>query len=194
VKLGRGGIPIWTAILSLAWAITPAAADLPGPDALGVYFDAEGASSLFEISEPSVVDLYLLLTNPTMETLAGWETALTFSGGAAVTGVDYPSGSQPVLAGPSDWSASFATPLPCGVLTKLAVFQVQFSGEIDTQIFLGGVEAPAVPGDLPAVRPADQDWRAVDVASGDPGQPVAAISLPTPVEHSLWGGVKLLYR
>lgn len=185
---------IVTAGLALAVVAGPAAADLPGPDALGLYFDAEAGTTELELSEPATIDLYLILTNPTFTALEAWETALTLTGGAAVTAVDYPVGCQPGLVGPTDYSAAFDTPLPCGVLTKLAVFHIQVAEDIDTLMFLGNVANPSFPGDYPGVKPAGQPWRAVDVASGDPDQPLASISLPTPTEHALWGAVKLLYR
>jgi hypothetical protein len=180
--------------LLLAVAASPAAADLPGPDALGLYFDAEAGTTELELAEPATVDLYLILTRPTFGALEAWEAGLTLTGGATVDSVDFPVGCQPGLTGPADFSASFDTPLPCGVLTKLAVFHVQIAEGIDTMMFLGNVTSPTVPGDFPGARPAGQAWRSVDVASGDPGQPLASISLPTPAEDTLWGTVKLLFR
>ena len=140
---------------------------------------------------PPQVDYKLMAAIAALE---AWETGLTLTGGATVSAVDYPVGCQPDLTGPVDFSASFDTPLPCGVLTKLAVFHLQIAEGIDTLMFLGNVANPTVPGAFPGVRPAGEAWRSVDVASGDPTEPLAAISLPTPTEDSLWGTVKLLYR
>jgi len=163
-------------------------------NALGLYFDAEAVNNNLMLDTPSTVDMYLIFTNPTVDFIDAWQAKVTISDGTEIIGVSYPLGTTGVSEGPDDWSAASSAPIPCNTLTKLAVFSVATDAMAETVIFLGGIDSPALAGELPAVRLLNGEWISVPVASGDPSVPVAGINSTTPTENSNWGYVKSLFR
>lgn len=167
---------------------------LPGPDALGLYFDAEAGAIDRSLLAPGTYPVDLILTRPTMGFVTGWEASFTITGNAQIELCELPGGGVPAALGPVDFAASFSTPLPGTMLTKLAVFTVRSPALENAQFFLGAVAAPAVPGNLPCVQVAGGAWQPVGVASGDPGLPVATVTAQTATSSSSWGQVKGLFR
>ncbi len=182
------------AALTLTAAAVVAGPVLSSPNALGLYFDGEAASSNLTLAGPATVDAYLILTDPTIFFVNGWEAKVTISAGAAITGAALPLGTTAVTSGPAEWKTTMSSPMPCTQLTKLAVFSIASDASQNTFLYLGNVSNPAVPSNLPAVRLQDGSWSAVPVSSGDATLPVASINSTTPNEASSWGGVKSLYR
>ena len=168
--------------------------DLPGPDALGLYFDEEALERDLAVEAGASFELFLILTNPTMNAIEGWESAVILTNGNTVTTTEFPVGSQPLLNGPEDWAVSMTAPMPCNVLTKLAVFTVLATTDQYAPFYLGNISAPSLLGDHPAVHLAAGGWAALEVSSGDPALPVASVNGSTPNEESSWGAVKSLYR
>ncbi len=175
-------------------SVGSAQATLPGPDALGLYFDDEAQDRDLAVEAGASFELFLILTNPTMNAIEGWESAVILTNGNTVTTTDFPVGSQPLLNGPQDWAVSMTSPMPCNVLTKLAVFTVLAATDQHASFYLGDISAASLAGDYPAVHLAGGGWTAVDVSSGDPAMPVASVNGSTPSVESTWGAVKSLYR
>ncbi len=167
---------------------------LPRPNALGLYFDSESLDNVITLGEPATVDLFLVFSNPSIALIDAWEAKVTIVGGAEITGVALPLGSTLVLSGPTDWSVEMTSPMPCNALTKLAVFTLAASAEQNILIYIGNVDTPSVPGDLPAVHQPDGDWSTVPVSSNGPSEPVAGVNTTTPNENTSWGSVKSLFR
>ena len=114
--------------------------------------------------------------------------------GNTVTTTDFPVGSQPLVSGPEDWAVSMDAPMPCNVLTKLAVYTVLTVTEERAPIYLGNITSPSLEGDFPSVKMSGGEWLALGLSSGDPDVPVAAVNGSTPGDLSSWGSVKSLYR
>ena len=186
----------WMMLAVLLLLPVLAAADpiLPGPDALGLYFDPEAGSVDLSLLAPGSYTVDLILTRPTMEFITGWQTSFTITGDAHVTGVELPVGAISTAGGPTDFAATMATPMPATLLTKLAVFTVESTVLENAQFFLGAASAPALPGILPCVRLPGDLWQQVVVASGDPSVPVASVSAQTSEQSTSWGQVKVLFR
>jgi len=190
----------WVLILLLITCVLPgispgsAQADLPGPDVLGLYFDEEALERDLAVEAGASFRLFLILTNPTMDAIEGWESAVILTNGNSVTTTEFPVGSQPLLNGPEDWAVSMTAPMPCNVLTKLAVFTVLATTDQHAPFYLGNISAPSLVGNHPAVHLAGGGWTALEVSSGDPALPVASVNGSTPNEESGWGAVKSLYR
>ncbi len=184
--------------LILAMLLVPAlaAADqvLPGPDALGLYFDPEAGSIDLSLLAPGSYQVDLILTMPTMAFITGWQTSFNITGGAQIAGLELPVGATMVANGPTEFAATVSTPMPATMMTKLAVFTVESTVLENAQFYLGAVTSPAVPGLLPCVRLSDGTWQQVGVASGDPSLPVASVSTQTSVQGTSWGQVKSLFR
>lgn len=183
-----------TALVVLVAATAAGQTELSSPNALGLYFDAEASTQDLTLATPATVDMYLIFTDPTLSFINAWETEVTISTGAVITGAAFPLGTTAVQAGPSTWSVEMSVPMPCNPVTKLAVFSVSSNAEQNTFFYLGNIGNPSVAGDLPAVRLLDDSWSAVPVSSGDPTLPVASINSSTPNEASSWGSVKSLFR
>ena len=167
---------------------------LPGPDALGLYFDEEALNTELAVEAGASYQVYLILTNPTMNAIEGWESAVILTNGNSVTTTEFPAGSQPLLNGPQEWAVSMTTAMPCNVLTKLAVFTGLATTDEPAPFYLGNISVPSQAGDYPGALLVGGDWIALDVASGDPALPVAGVNGGTPNETSSWGAVKSLFR
>ena len=167
---------------------------LPGPDALGLYFDPEAGSIDLMLLAPGSYEVDHILTNPTMAFITGWQTSFTITGGAQVSLLELPVGATAVANGPVDFAATLAEPMPATVLTKLAVFTVESSTLGNAQFYLGTATLPAVPGNLPCVQLPGGTWQQVGVASGDPAVPVASVTALTATQQTSWGQVKGLFR
>jgi hypothetical protein len=173
-----------------------AAADpvLPGPDALGLYFDPEAGSIDLSLLAPGSYRVDLILTRPTMEFITGWQVSFAIVGGAHISGIELPVGAIATANGPIDFAAAMSTPMPATMLTKLAVFTVESTVLENAQFYLGAVASPTVAGNLPCLQLPGGLWQQIGVASGDPTQPVASISTQTSVQSTSWGQVKGLFR
>jgi hypothetical protein len=184
--------------LMLAMLLLPALATaeqvLPGPDALGLYFDPEAGSIDLSLLAPGTYQVDLILTMPTMAFITGWQTLFAITGGARIIGLELPVGTTVTANGPTDFAATMSTPMPATMLTKLAVFTVESTVLENAQFYLGAVTLPAVVGNLPCVRLPDGSWQQVIVASGDPSLPVASVSTQTSEQGTSWGQVKSLFR
>ncbi len=183
-----------TGLMVLMAGVAIAEPELSGPNALGLYFDGEAATSDLTLAEPTTIQVHLLFTDPTIAFITGWEAKVTISTGAAVTGISLPLGTTTVKDGPSEWSTTMSSPMPCNALTKLAVFSVASAAEQNTFLYLGNVDDPSIVSSLPAVQLQDGSWSAVPVSSGDPTIPVATINSSTPNDNTSWGNLKSLYR
>lgn len=187
-------IILMTGLLALAATGAFAEPVLSSPNAIGLYFDAEAATTNLTLAAPATVDVYLLLVDPTIAFINAWEAKVTISTGDAITDASFPLGTTAIVNGPAEFTTIMAVPMPCNPVTKLAVFSVMSDAQDNTFLYLGNVTNPSVPSALPAVRLQDGSWSAVPVSSGDVTLPVASINSSTPNEVSSWGGVKSLYR
>jgi len=180
--------------LVVAAAAAASAQDvLPGPITLGLYFDAEQNLADISIGEPTSVDAYLVITEATVQEIAGWEIKLTMNG-AAISDVVVPGGTNLLETGPENFAAALSTPLPANPRTKLAVFTIFSEATEDVFLYLGAMDGGTLGGSLPAVMLADGTWYHVDVPGGDPTRPVAGIDSTLPTDVSSWGSVKGLFR
>jgi len=190
----RAAIFLLLGFLLVCHAPATVQATLPGPDALGLYFDEEAQTRELDVEVGASFEMFLILTHPTMNAIEGWESAVILTNGNTVTTTDFPVGSQPLLSGPQDWAVSMDSPMPCNVLTKLAVFSVLTVSEERAPIYLGNITAPSLAGDFPSVKISGGDWTALGLSSEDPNLPVAAVNGSTPNDRSSWGSVKSLFR
>jgi len=181
-------------LMAMMASVAGAQSVLPGPNALGLYFDGEAVGNNLTLGAPATVDVYLIFTKPTIAFINAWECKVTISAGATIVGVTLPVNSTEISTGPPDFSVEMSEPMPCNPLTKLAVFSVSSSADENIHLYLGNVDNGFAPGDLPAVRQPDGSWSSVPVSSGDPSEPVAGINSSTPNENTSWGSVKSLFR
>jgi hypothetical protein len=185
---------LWLASLVLAAGTAGAQDMLPGPITLGLYFDSEQDLNETSILTAASVQAYLIVRDATAQQITGWEARITMSGDASITGHEVPVGTTLTSAGPEDWIASLAAPMPANPRTKLATFTIYSSAAEDVFIYLGGVPGGSGDGVYPAVQLDDGSWYRIDVPGGDPLAPVAGIDSTTPTDASSWGAVKSLFR
>lgn len=180
------------------FAADPAAvqATACGPDCVGLYFDLlHGRTTCLPGVPSGYADVYMILTDPTMDALSFMSVVVTTDGPIVVTGVDFGSDQicEPIEPGASChvWS----TPLPTEGETVLARIAVFYSG--------GG--APAFLGLRNAGEPVDdRPWVTLPNGlqvplnpSAGPGEPMAQMGsdcLIVPAAARSWGAVKSLFR
>ncbi|MBK8166363.1 MAG: hypothetical protein IPK64_10450 [bacterium] len=191
------------AVLLLVGLLAPAAfAGLdPATDSFGVYFDTDGNTNCTTAAPFELVTAYLTLMNPAGPT-NGFECSVS------VAGVPHVVLSTVIEAGPGchvdkdvssgDFAvacgSNFAAP-PSGAMILVAwTLLLQEPGEL--LFHVGPHPIPSLPGGLPVVV-GDGVLRLCNVASGDPGLPVAGINAancPVSDEASSFGRVKSLFR
>jgi len=121
-----------------------------GPNMLGFYFDTD-ATVWFDVDESVVArDIYLVLTNPTVGEIVGWEAAYDVYGSADLVDSEvFHAGVN--SAGGTAFEVVYPSPLPCDGPTVLASITVIAWDNSENCIMLFGVDAPSVPGDLPVL-------------------------------------------
>lgn len=191
------------AVLFLVGLLAPtASAGLdPATDSFGIYFDVDGNTNCTTAAPFELVTAYLLLMNPAGPT-NGFECSFGLAGAPHLV-LSMASGSGPSCQVDSDdlpGALGFACPTDFVVSPAGAVHLVTFTilllepGEL--LFHVGPHPIPSLPGGLPVVV-GDGVLRQCNVASGDPGLPVAGINAahcPVSDEASSFGRVKSLFR
>jgi hypothetical protein len=140
-------------IVSLLLAATAVASELQA-DLLGWYFDADGTYSAGEATPGVPVDVFLVLSNSTVDEIVGWEASYAIE---TVSGTAYELGSEIMHGGINSldgWSFSvtYDTPLPCdGPVVLATITLLGVTAQEQHCITLHSVENPAIPGNLPVL-------------------------------------------
>lgn len=191
------------AVLFLVGLLAPtASAGLdPATDSFGIYFDVDGNTNCTTAAPFALVTAYLTLMNPAGPT-NGFECSVTAAGVAhdvlstVIAGdpgchidKDVSSGDFAIACG-----SNFAVP-PSGAMV-LVTWTLLLHEPGELLFHVGPHPIPSLPGGLPVVV-GDGVLRQCNVASGDPGLPVAGINAahcPVSDEASSFGRVKSLFR
>jgi hypothetical protein len=135
--------------ISLSSASIAFAVGEQDPNMLGWYFDTDATYWAADVAfEPQ--EVYLILTNPTVGEIEGWEASFAIEGSAALLNVEVWHDGLNSLDGQS-FSVRYPSPLACEGPTVLASITLFPSALEDNCIMLYGVEAPATPSELPVL-------------------------------------------
>jgi len=176
----------------------PAAAQATacGPDCIGLYFDLlHGRTSCLPGVPAMYADVYLILTDPTMDAIAFMSFVVTTDGPIVVTGVDFGGVQICEPVEPGAVCHAWDPPLPTGGETVLARIGVFYSGGA-APAFLGLRDAGGSADDPPRVVLPDGSQVTLNPSTGA-GEPLAQMGgecLIVPVAVRSWGTVKGLYR
>lgn len=200
-----------TLSLMLLSAILPAAparaVDVPAPDRIGIYFDAEATSQVAWFGPLAPVTMYITLTNPTFENIYGWQAAVrgvdpaslhilgtTITGGLAIAGPEL------------QFDIALEEPLSAQPTTVLATISgIMWLGGPMVCLTLTGVDSPAIPDLLPLIWMEQAQPSPIRVAHYYLAGVTAGINeSPIPegpncvsglaVEGTTWGALKAMHR
>jgi len=109
------------ALLLVSFMATSAMAVVdPDPDMIGLYFDELADQPCVEGLAPYVPTfLYVIVTNPTIDAIGGFECEITWDGAALVTGVTFPTDFVNV-GNNTNIIVGYSTPIPTTTATIVA--------------------------------------------------------------------------
>ncbi len=114
-------------LLSLFVASSAFAVVDQDPNMLGLYFDLNGDSNCLEGVAPyATVDMYVLLTNPTMPTIGGFEFGYDVTGSAITLGTVF-EGSALDVGGAGNHIVGLGSPLETSEATLLGTISVLYT-------------------------------------------------------------------
>jgi hypothetical protein len=164
----------------------------PDPNMMGFYWDM-GATTV-STDALGIAFGYIVLTNPTFESCAGYEVGVQFDGGAIVFALNFPTSAINVGTN-TNIIAGFGAPIATSEATVLGEYLLQLTGPV--YVTLGNAVPPSIDGPLPAVVDGNDNLMQVGL-SADVGNVCAVANDPAFVvvatENESWGGVKSLYR
>ena len=177
-----------------------------GPNMLGFYFDTDATEYYAEGAPYELLQVHLILTNPTMSEISGWEAGYDIFGSAWINEPILYNGGVNSLSG-QYFSVTYLSPLHCTGPTPLASIPLIPIDDSCNCIRLFGVEEPSVPGELPVLYLSDGSYLQVETcvfdgsdASAQLNGDVPVIGSPWPCEDLVqvsgvsWGALKRLFR
>ena len=180
----------------------------PDPDEIGIYFDLNADTVCSTVAPHIPFSAYIIITNPSTAEIWAIEFSLC---------VEIAGGSESMLFRLGEfWSAGFfdfpmepdwcldgraigfSEPIPqVGDNAVLVRLQYLLLSNIGVEFFLGPHPVETIEDGLPAYGDGDGGVVPLNVSSGDPGLPVAAVNGPcdvVPVVTKSFSGLKCLYR
>ena len=171
------------------------------PDMIGIYFD-EQAETNYWWSEPfELVPIYLIITNPTATSIAGWECSLDWDMGIAMLlGDIFYSGDALNVLDPPAFAVGLASPLPAQEATVLLWFNVFLLNDNYCALTVDASPIPSTPDEFPLYVDGNDLSHLILLGNptgydmeGDP-LPCAFINYDTTANNTTWSGVKSLFR
>ena len=167
-------------------------------DVIGFYFDPGAESNCIESAPYATVPVHLVLTNPAMDHLFGYEFGYTVAGSYLISGTTLMGGSPIDVGGyPGNHIVGLGVPLAPDGATVLATLSVFVMDDQQIQFALHGADPPSIPEypELPVLLLADyiQQNPVLSVPAGIPSARINGQCNGETDEDS-WDGVKSLYQ
>ena len=166
----------------------------PRPDVLGVYFDDRGDQTCNDAIPPGTqFSMFLVYTNPTVDSILGFEAGYYWSGIFIELPVQWPCGLiwivEPDLG---NMSVTCAEPFPTSTATPLLQMNYFYLGGSEPIGVFHVEKAPGSvqPGTGPNILLADGTY--LEVQAGEPAHLVPHCIVTTTARE--WGAVKSLFR
>jgi len=174
----------------------------PTPDQMGFYFDPLGETIDLELATFSPFTLYIIYTNPTLESIRGFECDLAmYSDGPTqsiildtaypVPQVDIGSKSQSRAM----YIVGFTEPIPTTPATVLAQVNLFYLDSSPLLFYQGPAEPASLGSGLPVVM--GEDFALLPTGLSVPDGPAATVNGEDSVVHTNqapWDFIKSLYR
>ena len=167
----------------------------PDDDMMGLYWDLDGESPCLA-SSPEPTNLYLLLTNPTMDSIGGFECGIDMVGTAYLLSATFANPQAlDVAAGFQNFIVGFGAPTTCTQNTLLVTLSVMNIGA-DLAFYLHAASPASIEGVLPVVLLADDSMITLGTSTlpGGMTAQMGANCEPVDTEVTTWGSLKGLYR
>jgi len=173
-------------------------------DLMGLYFDPYAAMACAEgVVLYTPLTQYLILSNPTMPAIYGYECGITVTGNGALLLQHWtPCGMDLLPFDLSQIQVGCATPIPATEHTVLLTLQWMYmSATCEMVLFdLHGAATATLPGDLPVVQLDNGELRqtAVDRLSYVPATSAMTgmfdVCYPLATDEQTWDSMKAMYR
>lgn len=171
----------------------------PDPDMVGMYFDPMADTYCFTAAPYATVIAYMILTNPTMDAIGGFELGYHFTGAAMVLSTTFTNPQALNVGGPDNMIVGFGSPQVCSEATVLATLSVLY---MDTTMgpvyfYLTGTEPSSIDPTLPTLLMTDDSLVTAGLSTlpGTAGATINGICGDiVDTEDASWDGVKSLYR
>ncbi len=166
---------------------------------MGLYWDLSADTVCIEgVSVTN--DLYLIFTNPTMETIIGFGAGVDMEGeGMILDEIFANAGIINLVDGPMEYQIFFTSPTICTeatLLVTISVLKISWDWEGGLYFYLRGPDDPFEPNGVPEVTYGYDTELAVETST-EPGTVNAYIGLECGVvatEKTTWDSVKSMYR
>lgn len=177
-------------------ATTASAVIDPEDNSMGLYWDLTADTICTEISYVPT-NLYLILANPTMDAIGGFEAGFDMEGTAYILSATFANPqSLNVASGFENFIVGFGAPSDCTQATLLVTLSILKTAFDDDLLFFLHESSPSsCDGGLPVILLTNGSLMQVGVSTG-PGELTAFMTdtCGSPVDHVSWDSVKSLYR
>ncbi len=172
----------------------------PYDDMMGMYWDLD-ADIVCMAPLAAPVNLYIILTNPTIDAIAGFECGITMDAAVMpyILGVTFPSPHGIDWIDPQNIIVYFYEPIVCAEITLLATLNVGNFAGVPVDFYLHEATPASIPGNLPVILLTDDTL--VQVITPWPGEKTAGQFhdclhwiTPIPTHETTWDHIKSLYR
>ena len=167
-------------------------------DVLGFYFDAGAESNCLETTAYVTVPLHLVLTEPAMDAIFGYEFGYSVTGSYLISGTTLMGGSPIDVGGyQGNHIVGLGVPLAPDGATVLATLSVFVMDDKQIQFDLHGADPPSIPDhpELPVLLLADSTHQnpVLSVPAGIPSARINGLCNPE-TDNGSWDRVKSLYQ
>ncbi len=183
-------------LITLVSTSTFAVAD-NGPDIMGLYWDLEADMYCIPpVAAP--VDLYIILSNPTMDAIGGFECGFTMYSAVApyiLSAIFANPQALDVASGFQNFIVGFGAPTTCTEATLLVTLSVGNFAGVDVDFYLHEATPASIEGILPVILLTDDSLVTVGT-NHIPGTVTAqqSIHCVMATDNVSWDGLKSLYR
>lgn len=167
----------------------------PDDNMMGLYWDLDGENPC-SASSPTPTNLYLLLTNPTMDSIGGFECGIDMIGSAYLLAANFANPQAlDVASGFQNFIVGFGAPTACTQNTLLVTLSVMNVGA-DLEFYLHSANPASIEGVLPVILLADDTMTTIGTSTlpGGMTAQMGANCEPVDTEETTWDSLKGLYR
>lgn len=189
-------IILLTFVLLIAASTSFAGYD-PGQNRMGLYWDLDGEDPWCEYT-PTPTNLYLLFTNPTMDSIGGFECGIDMAGTAYLLSATFANPQAlDVASGFQNFIVGFGSPTTCTQNTLLVTLLVM-NISVELGFYLHAANPASIEGDLPVMLFVNGDMQPIQISTLPNGLSAQMCSARTrgyvATEKTTWDSLKSLYR
>ncbi len=170
----------------------------PDPDMMGMYWDLDADTPcMLPLAAP--VNLYIILTNPSMDAIGGFECGFTMEAPVApyiLSATFANPQALDVAPGFQNFIVGFGAPTICTEATLLVTLNVGNFAGVEVYFYLHEATPASIEGSLPVILLTDESL--INVGISDLGNGVTAVQsimeCIVATDDTSWDSVKAMYR